>query len=201
MSQIHHTFNPGPLLTQQMTGNVTHCFDDGSIMVESDGRGWHCRRAVSCVITPMAGDTVLLTPVEPNMWILAVLEQADATQSELSTPGHLRIQSEGELSLRSETLHISANAGECHIKEMTYSGEKLNAWVSLSQMVGKRLESVWQTVMVVSHNFFRTTHQTELVRAGQLDMKAERYARLHADNTLITSKTITKIDSEQIHMG
>jgi hypothetical protein len=39
------------------------------------------------------------------------------------------------------------------------------------------------------------------VRAGQLDYQAEDYARIHARNTLITSKDITKLDSEQIHVG
>jgi len=178
----------------QFSAQVTHC-------LECDGRGWHCRRAVSCVIAPQTGDTVLISAVDNQMWLLAVLERGNNDATELSVPGDLRIASQGALSLSSEALNVSAAKGDCHISEMTYSGDKISAWVTLSRIVGKRAESVWQTVTQLSHNLFRTTRQTEQVRAGQLDMKAEDYLRMHAHNTVITSKAITKVDSEQIHMG
>ncbi|WP_105604435.1 DUF3540 domain-containing protein [Cronobacter sakazakii] len=201
MSNINHKLAQTITPPVQASGTVTHCFADGSLMVESEGRGWHCRRAASCVIAPQAGDTALITSVDNQLWLLAVLERANPQSAELSVPGDLHIRSAGELSLSGEALRVSAQQGDCHISEMKYSGDKLSAWVSLSRIVGKRAESVWQTVTQISHNLFRSTRQTEQVRAGQLDMKAEDYARLHAHNTLITSKAITKVDSEQIHMG
>lgn len=201
MTNINHKLAETVAPPIQACGVVTHCFADGSLMVESEGRGWHCRRAASCVIAPQAGDTALIACVDNQLWLLAVLERANPQSAELSVPGDLHIRSAGELTLSGEALRVSAQQGDCHISEMKYSGDKLSAWVSLSRIVGKRAESVWQTVTQISHNLLRTTRQTEQVRAGQLDMKAEDYARLHAHNTLITSKAITKVDSEQIHMG
>lgn len=201
MTNINHKLAETVAPPIQACGVVTHCFADGSLMVESEGRGWHCRRAASCVIAPQAGDTALIASVDNQLWLLAVLERANPQSAELSVPGDLHIRSAGELTLSGEALRVSAQQGDCHISEMKYSGDKLSAWVSLSRIVGKRAESVWQTVTQISHNLLRTTQQTEQVRAGQLDMKAEDYARLHAHNTVITSKAITKVDSEQIHMG
>ncbi|WP_024559258.1 DUF3540 domain-containing protein [Franconibacter pulveris 1160] len=201
MTNINHKLAETVAPPIQACGVVTHCFADGSLMVESEGRGWHCRRAASCVIAPQAGDTALIACVDNQLWLLAVLERANPQSAELSVPGDLHIRSAGELTLSGEALRVSAQQGDCHISEMKYSGDKLSAWVSLSRIVGKRAESVWQTVTQISHNLLRTTRQTEQVRAGQLDMKAEDYARLHAHNTVITSKAITKVDSEQIHMG
>ncbi|NIG16624.1 DUF3540 domain-containing protein [Pantoea sp. Cy-640] len=201
MNNVNHKLAQAILPPVQSAGVVTHCFADTSLTVECEGRGWHCRRAASCVIAPQVGDTVLVTSVENQIWLLAVLERANAQQAELSVPGDLHIHSTGELSLSSSALRISAEQGDCHISDMNYSGDKISAWVSLSRIVGKRAESVWQTITQVSHNLLRTTRNTEQVRAGQLDMKAEDYARLHASNTVITSKAITKVDSEQIHMG
>ncbi|WP_039056539.1 DUF3540 domain-containing protein [Enterobacter sp. Bisph1] len=201
MTPINHPLALTALPGGHFSARVTHCFDNGSLMVECDGRGWHCRRAVSCVIAPQAGDTVLISAVDNQMWLLAVLERGNNDATELSVPGDLRIASQGALTLSSEALNVSAAKGDCHISEMTYSGDKISAWVTLSRVVGKRAESVWQTVTQLSHNLFRTTRQTEQVRAGQLDMKAEDYLRMHAHNTVITSKAITKVDSEQIHMG
>lgn len=201
MNNINHKLLQAAAPPLQSAGVVTHCFSNGSLSVESEGRGWHCRRATSCVIAPQTGDLVLITSVDNQVWLLAVLERANPEMAELSVPGDLHIRSHGEISLSSEALRVSARQGDCHISEMQYSGDKLSAWVSLSRMVGKHAESVWQTVTQVSHNLLRTTRQTEQVRAGQLDMQAEDYARLHAQNTVITSKAITKVDAEQIHMG
>lgn len=201
MTSINPKVAQASISPMQALGTVTHCFDDGSLMVESEGRGWHCRRAASCVIAPKGDDTVLIASVEHQIWLLAVLEQANPQQAELNVPGHLHIRSGGELSLSSEALRVCSVRGDCHINEMKYSGETLSAWVNLSRIVGKRAESVWHTVTQISHNLLRITRQTEQVRARQLDMKMEDYARLHAHNTIITSKAITKVDSEQIHMG
>ncbi len=201
MSNINHKLALSVVSPNQTAGLVTHSFPDGCLTVETENRGWHCLRAASCVIAPQVGDKVLITGVDSQMWLLAVLERANPLTAELSVPGDLHIRSQGELSLSSEALRITAGEGDCHISEMTYSGNKLSAWLSVSRIVGQRAESVWQTVTQISHNLLRTTRNTEQVRAGQLDMKAEDYARLHAQNTIITAKAITKVDSEQIHMG
>lgn len=201
MTKINHKLTQMVMPLMQASGTVTHCFTDGSLTVESDGRGWHCRRASSCVIAPQVGDTVLITNVENQIWLLAVLERLNPQQAELSVPGDLHICSFGELSLSGDVLRVSAEQGDCHISTMKYSGDKFSAWVGLSRIVGKRVESVWQTVTQISHNLLRTTQKMEQVRAGQLDIQAEDYVRLHARNTIITSKALTKVDSEQIHMG
>ncbi|RTG55166.1 DUF3540 domain-containing protein, partial [Serratia marcescens] len=37
---------------QQAAGQVVNLLPDGSLVVECEGRGWHCRRAASCLLTP-----------------------------------------------------------------------------------------------------------------------------------------------------
>jgi len=187
---------------QQAAGQVVNLLSDGTMMVECEGRGWHCRRAASCLMTPEFGDRVLLAHADGQLWLLAVLERAENQQpAVLSVDGDLQIAPSGNLSLNSQGLHITAKTGDCHISAMNYSGESITAWVSLSRILGKQCESIWQTVTQISHRLLRKTTQMEQVRAGQLDMQAEDYLRIHAQNTVITAKAITKIDSEQIHMG
>jgi hypothetical protein len=50
-----------------------------------------------------------------------------------------------------------------------------------------------ETVSQISHNLLRTTRNTEQVRAGQLDIKAEDYARCMR-TTRDHSKAITKVE-------
>ncbi|WP_380180337.1 DUF3540 domain-containing protein [Kalamiella sp. sgz302252] len=201
MSNINHQLVQSVMPSAAVAGSVTHRCADGNLVVESAGRSWHCQRAVSCVIAPQVGDKVMVAGIENQMWLLAILARADHQQAELSVPGNLHIHSSGELSLSSESLRIGAAKGDCHIKEMEYSGETVSAWIGLSRIAGEKIESIWRSVTQISRNFLRTTQQTEQVRAGQLDIKAENYARLHAENMVITAKAITKVDSEQIHIG
>ncbi|WP_340620522.1 DUF3540 domain-containing protein [Xenorhabdus siamensis] len=206
MSKPSYALSSHPLTTEQplhqIAGQVVNHLQDGSLIVESNNRGWHCRRAASCLLTPEPGDTVLVMTVDSQLWVLAVLERAEQHHpAEISVPGDLAISSQGDLSLNSNGLNIAASTGNCHISKMQYSGESLSAWVSITQLVGNKFESVWQTVTQLSNRLFRHTTQTEQVQAGQLDMQAESYIRLHAQNTMMSAKAVTKIDAEQIHIG
>lgn len=217
MSKSSYAFSSHPLTTeplqrslqeplQQMSGQVVSRLSDGSVIVECGSRRWHCRRAASCLLTPEPDDTVLVTKlvtnVEEQFWVLAILARAEQQNpAEISVPGDLAIASQGNLTLTSHGLNITADNGDCHISKMQYSGESLSAWVSITQLVGNKLESVWQSVTQLSQRLFRHTKQTEQVQAGQLVMQAENYLRLHAQNTLMTAKAVTKINAEQIHIG
>ncbi|MDX7989791.1 DUF3540 domain-containing protein [Xenorhabdus sp. Reich] len=196
-----YTLTTEPL--QQITGQIVSIHQDGSFMAESkNNRGWHCRRAASCLLKPDLGDTVLITKIDDQLWVLAILERTEQQQAaEISVSGDLTITSHGNLNMNSNGLNITANSGNCHISEMQYSGESLSAWVSITRLVGNQFESLWQTVTQLSNRLFRHTTQTEKVHAGQLDMQAEDYVRLHAQQTIVTAKAITKIDAEQIHIG
>lgn len=191
-----------PLPVAHHIGRVTHLFPDGSLSVECAQRGWHCQRAASCLLTPGVGDRVLLTAVQQEIWLLAVLERAQPQQvAQLSTTSALQIASAAELSLSSPRLSVTAKEGDCHIDALKYSGASLSAWVSISTLMGKRCESVWQTLTQISHNVFRRTRQAEQVYVGQLEIKAENYLQLHGKNTLISAQAITRVDGGQIHMG
>ncbi|WP_340608885.1 DUF3540 domain-containing protein [Xenorhabdus bharatensis] len=187
--------------SQQLAGQIIRRLQDGSFMIESSGERLHCRRAASCLLTPEPEDTVLVTKVAGQFWVLAILERPEQQSAEISVSGDLTIASKGNLTLNSHELNVDANSGNCQIKKMQYMGESLYAWVSITQFIGNKLESVWQTVTQLSHRLFRHTAQTEQVRAGQLDIQTENYLRLHAKNTIISAKAITKIDAEQIHIG
>ncbi|CDG96224.1 DUF3540 domain-containing protein [Xenorhabdus bovienii] len=196
------TKQPSPFPSQQIVGQVVNIFQDGKLMVKNQNHGWHCRQAASCLLAPAMGDRVLLVEADEQLWILAILERAEQQDpAVIKVSGDLSIMAQGNLNLSSNGLNITAENGNCHINEMQYSGGSLSAWVSVSKIIGNQFESVWQTVTQLSHRLFRHTTQTEQVHAGQLDMQAENYMRLHAQNTVITAKAITKIDAEQIHIG
>ncbi|WP_413736663.1 DUF3540 domain-containing protein [Sodalis sp. RH21] len=210
MINRHATVNHGTAPPRQAVGRVVNILPEGFFIVRHQQRGWQCRLAASCLLTPEPGDEVLIAGDEAQLWLLAVLTRADSGRPfSLSVPGDLRIAPCGELTLTGErrlqlngpAVNINADRSECHIGRMQYHGQDLSAWVDTLCIVGKRLESVWQTLVQISHRLLRKVTHTEHARVGQLDYQATDYARIHGQNVIITSDAITKLDSEQIHMG
>ncbi len=200
--------NAGP--PHQAVGQVVNILPDGFFIVRHRQRGWQCRLAASCLLQPEMGDDVLIAGDRTQLWLLAVLTRADSHRASLlSVPGDLTLAPQGALTLHSgqslrltgPELAIEAERGTCDINALRYRGQDLSAWIHSVSMVGHCLESVWHSLVQISHRLVRKVTQTEHARVGQLDYQAQDYARIHGQNVLITSEAVTKIDSEQIHLG
>ena len=48
---------------------------------------------------------------------------------------------------------------------------------------------------------FRTVEETDQLRAGRLDYRAENEMLLRAENVLAGARKLVKVDGEQIHIG
>ncbi|KGT91499.1 DUF3540 domain-containing protein [Pantoea sp. Al-1710] len=189
-------------LPLQAEGQVLALDTDYGVQVLIDGRRWHCQRAASCLLSPQVDDRVLVSRAGEQLWLLAVLVRAQPEQTaELHCEGKLTLSSSQSLSLRSPQFQLEAEHGDCQVTEMSYRGEKVSAWVTLSRVFGKRCESLWESLSQISHHLLRRTTHTEQVRAGQLDIKTSQLTRLHAPTTLISSESLTRVDGKQIHMG
>lgn len=210
MSNRQYCYPLATVPPMQGVGRVVNLLPDNHFVVEHQQRGWHCQRAAGCLLTPEYGDNVLLAGDGQQLWLISVLTRAHTQQpAMLSVAGDLHIAPHGELKLASpEQLHLDAPAlkicaehSECHLNRMDYRGHQVTAALDNCSLVGNVLESVWQRVVQLSQQVLRKVTHTEHVRVGQLDCQAEDYARLHARHMLVTSSAITKIDSEQVHIG
>ena len=86
-------------------------------MVECEGRGWRCRRAASCLLTPALGDNVLVAGCGHQLWAIAVLERCGtAKRGAALRLGDLQIETpSGSLSLHSaQALKLSGDAMTLH---------------------------------------------------------------------------------------
>jgi hypothetical protein len=200
---------PLPAATAPWTGSalgtVLQQRADGSFLVESQdgGERWPCPRAASCLLLPALGDTVLVAgPHRDCLYLIAVVTQADASQSHIVTDGDLTIGSRrGSLALQAPVLALQAGKARVDIADMEYRGAEVRVNTLVARFVGRTLETVLDRLSLLTRSSFRLTEEVEQVRAGQIDMQASETLRLHAKNTLVTSKALVKVDAEQIHMG
>ncbi|MEI2417231.1 DUF3540 domain-containing protein [Orrella sp. JC864] len=198
-------------------GKVVQACADGWYAVEGEAGTWQARRAASCLLAPAVGDTVLVSgPAAGPCYLIAVLEQAVpagtlalAGDVVIAAPGSLRlqagqdaaVQAGASLSLQGGELAVQAGHARVTVRELDYLGMAVRASAATVRVVGQACETVMDRITQVARQIFRLAEEHEQVRAGMLDMQAERSARLHARQTLVTGKDLVKVDADQIHMG
>ncbi|MDR2881726.1 MAG: DUF3540 domain-containing protein [Azoarcus sp.] len=202
----------------QLFGTVVRELDDGLFLVECEGQPWKCRRAASCLLKPETGDTVLLAGDSARVFLLAVIEQADASMTHLEMPGdvllsaaqgnvtvhsarQVNLQGENGLTVQTDQLSLRARQGDCVVDEMQYAGRELKGTVGVVRLIGQLCETVVDRVMQISRNVFRMVEQTDQARVGYLDYEAEELARVHAKTSIVTGEKLVKVDAAQIHVG
>lgn len=202
-----------------LIGTVLHREDDGGFVVECDGRPWRTRQAASCLLTPQQGDQVLISgPDASRVYLIAVVVQADPQQAQLETTGDVVLRSRtGSVSLESATdvrlagqqtvkidtasLALQATEASFVTEKMKYLGAEVTATVGSTRLVGKVYEAIMDRLSLLSRVTFRAAEEVEHVRAGSLDYRADKSARLHASYTMVTGEKLVKVDAKQIHMG
>lgn len=186
-----------------LMGRLTGVLPDGQLSVEDDaGVAWPCRRAASCLLKPEVGDTVLLSgPDRRRVYLIAVVEQADASVSCIDAPGDLRLRSAGKLQMQGAEWSLKAERGDCQVADMRYTGQAIDATVGRLRVVGRVFESVMDRMVHMARSAMRLIDETDQSRVGHLDVQASETVRIHAKHALVTGKELVKVDAAQIHMG
>jgi hypothetical protein len=204
---------PSPPWTGSALGHVVQVLDDGRCLVEAQAGGdrWHSPRAASCLLAPGVGDTVLVAgPQRDHVYLIAVITQADASRSELvvdgdvtlrSRHGGIALQAQTQIALASPALTLHAQKARLEVDDMVYRGGEVRVTTLVARFIGRTCETVLDRLSVLTRSSFRLTEEVDQVRAGQIDYQARETLRLHAKNTLVTSKALVKVDADQIHMG
>lgn len=201
-------------------GRLTGPMSDGNLGVQDEqGVVWSCRRAASCLLKPEEGDVVMLSgPDRHRVYLIAVIEQADASASRIDAPGDLtlgggagtvsiessadiRLRSGATLEMASAQWRLQADEGNCRVNEMHFIAQAVDATVGRMRMVGKVLETVADRIVQMARNTLRMVDEIEQVRVGHLDCKATDTVRIHGQHTIVTGKELVKVDASQIHMG
>lgn len=198
---------------------ASHSDDSHDVLPAGETGSRPCRRAASCLLVPAPGDTVMVAgPDDDELYLIAIVAQADTRHATLAVDGELTLasrrggiavrsagaldlQSDAAVSTRAPEWNLSAERAQCKVSELDYQGAEVRFSVLVSRFVGRACEVVLDRLHLLTRSSFRLTEEVEQVRAGQIDMQASSTLRLHAKNTLVTSKELVKVDAEQIHMG
>lgn len=217
--KTRHNVEPALRKFEQEAALVIGTSADGGWAVRSRSGEMRADRAASCLVEPRSGDMVLIAASEgaEEAYVLAILRRAEsdapttllvenelsvkAARIELAAEEGIRIVTPNDLSAAAHTMHFDAKKAKFFVETMAYLGHEVVARVKGVKVAGRVLDGAWETVTQTAKRLYRTTTETEQVRAQNRDVRVDQLMSMHADNAGITAKQLIKMDAGQIVMG
>ena len=177
------------------------------------------RCAISCLIAPEIGDTVLLSVSEDPMssYILAILLRPSGNHSLLSIPGgatlkttqgHLVIQAEAvsihgqqALNLDTSALNVRALETEVRISRLRSWFEQAQTFVDALKLVAKSTTTTVERRILKATESFKWVEQVDETRAGRVRMDIAGRFQMQSRHTSIKSEGLVAIDGKKINLG
>jgi hypothetical protein len=170
------------------------------------------QRAKSCLVAPAVGDTVLCLTggAGGGCFVLAVLASKDA-QTRIAADGDLLLAAGGRVALSSAhgvdlatdgDLTMRATKASVVVEQLGYVGRVVEALVAERlALAADQVDATVDTLRTHARAAFRFVRELDVLRAGSIDARAEQLLQLHGENTVVTARTLAKVDGAQIHLG
>ncbi len=201
----------------QLEGHVVSA-EGEELTVRTGAQTLAARRALSCMLAPAVGDTVLVASAGDAHWITAVLARHTDAAVEFHAQGDLRVRVTGgrftvvaddgvelatskTLRLLASTLSAQAVRGDVWIDQLSHVGSKLHAEIERVKTTCASLDQTLDRWSQRVKRAYRRVEEIDQVRAGQVDIAADTTLRAHGQNAVLTSENLLKLDGEQIHLG
>ena len=206
---------PSPAMVHAIVSGHT---EQGFFMQTARGE-LRARCAVSCLIVPEIGDTVLLSVSEDPMssYILSILLRPHGDHSTLSIPGgailkttqgQLVIQSEAvsihgkqALNFDSTALAVRALEAEGRITRLQSWFEHAQTFVSALKLVAKSTTTSVERRILKARESFKWVEQVDETRAGRVRLDIEGRFQMQSRHTSIKSEGLVAIDGKKINLG
>jgi hypothetical protein len=143
--------------------------------------------AVSCLLRPEKGDTILFfEDTSGRAYILAVLERASGFQAKLDLPA--------ESIIRAESLSLEAGA-------MNLSGGLLNLNFTVLNFMARQMTSAIRNIVQRCRNISVEARETSRLSAGRLRLSAREGLSARAEDVDIKAESAVKVNGRSIQLG
>ena len=175
--------------------------------------------AASCLLEPRAGDTVLVAQLaDGRCYVTAVLERTAGAPTRLrlegdtevalsdgalsiDAPRGLRLTTRGALSLISGSLKAVADEGTLAFRRFGLVAQALEASAETMVFVAGAIETTAERVAEHARRAYRWIEDLEQIRAGRVDLRAERSVDLRGRDAFVTAERLVKMNGDQVHLG
>jgi len=192
-------------------GSVTE--EGRRLIVETSRGSYTAQKAVSCLVAPQEGDSVLVSfDDNGNCFILSILMRSPLTESRNELffegdmnlhvrKGSLSISADEGVTLASERLSLAAKTGEATFEKFSFLGSAISAQVETIRAVAGKVETIFQRLTERLIDAFRFVKDHEEIQTGSTRYLAETNFTVHSKNAMHVAEEIVTINAEQIQLG
>lgn len=177
------------------------------------------RAAVSCLLQPRVGDTVLVSQAQcgSSGFVLAILERPDANNGQLALPGNnhihlhpdgmtlqsgqLQLQGREQIELSSAAVNLTAVSASVKVKHWQGWFDTVESYAVSVSTTAKTLSSKFGRMMQRAAESFRQTDGLDEVRAGRVRVHVDGHHQTQAQHISSTAQGFVKIDGQKIDLG
>lgn len=189
-----------------------------SLMVDIGAAVINARTAFSCLVEPMAGDTVLINRSGKDYYVLAVLEREQQQDMTLAFPASVKMTaSEGRIDfiagkdinlsstantrLISKNISMTSAAMEICTARFTAHASQIETHSQSVKLYTDLLSTVTEKIIQKTGMLVRWVETVETLSIGNLIQNVRRNYTSHSNQAVITARKDMRIDGERIHMG
>ena len=197
------------VISEQPTGYI----------VKADHDQYVVKQAVSCLVKPAVGDTVMLyMDVTGKGYILSILERMNQQSTRISVENDLVIESRNDtitlaaresidlasadrVSITAQDMVMTGHRGMFQINKVDLVSDTTTVHTKSSRMFANSIETVANTLTQRLQNSFRYVEKIEQLNAGNLMQSIRSLMSVKARQAVVIAEQDVKIDGERIHMG
>jgi hypothetical protein len=190
-----------------------------TLMVETRSGVRPARRALSCLLEPRPGDTVLVSETpSADCYVLSILERPQEGPATLCFDGDVELKAasgrvrvaaqEGidlvsarDTQLVSSSLSVSTLEAEVTAQQLSFFGTLFQGQVDRIKLAGQTCDSVFDRVSQTARRSYRRIEELEHVAAGQLTCLVKKLLSLRGKHSVLTAEEDVRIDGDKILMG
>jgi hypothetical protein len=185
------------------------------------GESYEAAKAVSCLIHPESGDTVLLSfTATGRCYILSILERpgGELAPKTIAMSGQVNLQvrhgglnfsaaetlsltAGQKIAIAAEDLGIDARKGTVRIEEFSFLGRMFRSQVETVKHIADTVDTIVRRTVERLTSSYRYIAEHEEIQSASTRMLVEGTLTMQTQNTMHTAEGHIKIDAEQIHLG
>ena len=192
--------------------------EGGTFRVDAESGDVAGKRSFSCLVEPLAGDTVLVSRAVSGCYILAILERPGDQHACLAFEGDtdLRVKqgrlqvaaqegidlvTAGDAALVSPKLSVNSVQADLSIQHLSFFGTFLEGQIQRIKLIGQTCDSVFERVSQRVKRCYRWVEEVEHLKAGQLSYVVKKLMSLRGKYSVLTAEEDVRIDGDKILMG
>lgn len=187
-------------------------------MIQAEQGVFKARKAVSCLVNPEIGDTVLCANLSSGASsILAILERKQSQTTQLKFDGDVDISasqsirmiagqrldafSADKMNLDASKLTIRSTLASVIFDKLGVTGNEARHTVSKVEVLAKTLETVSETSRQVMQHSFRLVSALDSVSAGEVLQKIKSRFTVQSRQASVLAEEDARVNGKRVHLG